>query len=305
MKFTKGLAVLFVMSALGSCFDPPEFPVVPHIEFKEVEFYQAAMVAPPNTQPPDSLVLYLDFRDGDGDLGLDQENPRYQSDPFHNVSYFLTNDADKQHPIEITTYKAGSSNQNLYDYIAVPEGTKGKLISPQIKKRPGYEWLPEFDCRFYEYAPNKKLIVSDSSLLNVKPDSIFRLPSSSGGLVTVYQFSDSLYFKPNPNFFNIFVEFLVREPSHPNADAEGYYVYDWRDDLGNCTLNMNNRFPVLTDKSSALDGTIRYSMKSTGMNLNFSIKTLKLRISIKDRELHDSNVITTQPFTLDQIRKSN
>jgi hypothetical protein len=114
---------------------------------------------------------------------------------------------------------------------------------------------------------------------------------------------DTLYFTLNPNHYNIFVDFYIQQPD------KSFALYDWRKEFvyPNCQVNgFNGRFPILSkdlSQKTAQEGTIRYSMKSVGFNIFFSIKVLQLRISIQDRALHKSNVIETPSFTLQSIRK--
>jgi hypothetical protein len=69
-----------------------------------------------------------------------------------------------------------------------------------------------------------------------------------------------------------------------------------------CTT-YDGRFPVLADSKRAVEGTLKYAMVGTGFLSTFSITPLKLQIQIKDRAFHESNVIETGVFTLNDIRK--
>jgi len=60
--------------ALAFCNVPPELPVVPFIEFESVEFKEV--------EGPDSLIIKVFFRDGDGDLGLTSFDTEYPYQPF-------------------------------------------------------------------------------------------------------------------------------------------------------------------------------------------------------------------------------
>jgi hypothetical protein len=53
---------MFSLLALSFCTRPPELPVIPQIEFEYVQFKEV--------EGPDSLIISVFFRDGDGDLGL-------------------------------------------------------------------------------------------------------------------------------------------------------------------------------------------------------------------------------------------
>ncbi len=63
------LFVLFLLLAgFTSCLKRNDFPDEPQIEFKDFIKYQ-------NTQGKDSIgILFLKFTDGDGDIGLDQQD---------------------------------------------------------------------------------------------------------------------------------------------------------------------------------------------------------------------------------------
>jgi hypothetical protein len=102
----------------------------------------------------------------------------------------------------------------------------------------------------------------------------------------------------NQNHYNIEVDFLTKEPSNPNADENGFVEYDWRKQL---CISYDGRFPVLSDTEGPLEGTIRYAIGSTGLKTIFTIKTMKLRLLIRDRSLNTSNTVYTKEFTLDSI----
>ncbi|MBL7863972.1 MAG: hypothetical protein JNK10_03795 [Cyclobacteriaceae bacterium] len=114
---------------------------------------------------------------------------------------------------------------------------------------------------------------------------------------------DTFYFQRNANHYNIFVDYLVK-----NNDGT-FSEFDWTKEFAypQCGITFDGRFPILSkdlSKSAALDGRIRYSMTSTGFLILFSIKTLKLRVTIQDRLLNKSNVVESQEFTLQQIKKT-
>jgi hypothetical protein len=88
------------------------------------------------------------------------------------------------------------------------------------------------------------------------------------------------------------VEFWVKEGS-------SFVLFDWEKEF--CTISFNQRFPVLSEKDGALDGSLDYSMAASGMESIFGTRTLKLRIKIRDRSLNVSNTIETPEFTLDKI----
>ena len=64
-------AVGLAAASLASCISAPNFPIVPEIEFSEV---RVAHVAAGSQNAVDTLTFVLNFRDGDGDLGLSPED---------------------------------------------------------------------------------------------------------------------------------------------------------------------------------------------------------------------------------------
>lgn len=292
MKLIKGLGLLSVVGIMtGSCFDPPEFPVVPEIEFEKIEFVNS-----PDPSQFDSLNLYIRFKDGDGDLGF-TNSPEFISYPFHNADFYQENNGSIE---PLFTVKAYDRAGEEYDFLDIPDPGKGKLVVYRTRKDPAYSFLPQtFNCSRYEYlggpvempaADGRRLLIEKADLPALDPlvklvDSIPRENPE------YYQIRDTLYYTPNPNHYNIEVDFLVKDATAPG----GFREFDWQQEF--CTT-FDGRFPVFVDKESSVDGTLRYSMTSLGFTTLFSIKTLKLRVSIKDRKMHQSNVIETPEFRL-------
>ena len=299
MKLIKGLGLLSFLAIIsGSCFDPPEFPVVPQIEFERIEFI--------NSKEPgefDSLNLYINFKDGDGDLGF-KPGPTDISDPFHTAVFYQENKGT----IEPLATESGFIGNEEYDLLMIPNPEKGKLVVFRTRRDPAYSFLPDDDkcagsnnLKYYEYLdgrvdPNgtssdgRRLVIEARARVALDPQ-VELVDSFPKVNPQYYQIRDTLYFTPNQDHFNIEVDFLVKDPT-----AEGgFREFDWREEY--CTT-FDGRFPVFSDKPSSIDGTLRYSMTSLGFTSVFSIKTLKLRVRIKDYARHVSNVIETPDFTL-------
>ncbi len=226
-----------VIMLAASCFDPPQYSPIPTIEFDNIIFKDIA-----NTSDPDSLILTIKFKDGDGNLGLD---PTETSDPYNDKSYFVFKDG---------TYVTYKSRHTV----------------------PGLDTLPAF--------------VHPYNCINWE-------------IKTVNQKIDTFYFQLNPNHYNIYVDFFTK-----NNDGS-FKEFDWQKDFfyPNCGIPFDGRFPILSkdlSQKNPLDGKIRYGMASTGFLVLFSIKTLKLKVTIQDRALNKSNTIETPEFTLQSIKKS-
>lgn len=294
MKFIKGFGLLsFLVIISGSCFNPPEFPVVPQIEFEKLEFVDSP------TPGFDSLNLYINFKDGDGDLGF-KDDVKYISDPYHN-SFFYQENAGKVQPLATVT---GYVGDDQYELLEIPNPAQGKLVSFRTRKKTEYSFLPPtFNCADYEYlggpldatnsSDGRRLLIEAAAKVALDPEVrlVDSIMENDGKTVAYYQIRDTLYYTPNPDHYNIEVDFLVKDPTAPG----GFREFDWRREY--CTT-FDGRFPVFSDKESSIDGTLRYSMTSLGFTVLFSIKTLKLRVSIKDRQRNTSNVIETPEFTL-------
>lgn len=297
MKLVRGAALLsFFSLLLGSCFDPPDFPATPEIVFDEIVFRDV-----PDNNKPDSLILYIDFKDGDGDLGLDPQDPFYYADPYNYGDFFQINKTGgfntiQTLPGQLTTQVNNIPTTIIVDLLDIPNPADGKLVFPRTRNNPSYSTLPMFSCADYE--PKDFVIEGvDADVLDqfsTIKDTVF---DQGRPYLLVF---DTLYFEPNPNHYNITVDFLVKtDPNNPVPDLR-FTEFDWRKEF--CTT-FDGRFPVLSTSSSALDGNLKYAMESRGFKILFGGKTLKLRIQIKDRSLNESNTIETPEFTLDGIRK--
>lgn len=245
---------------LASCFDPPEYAPSPSIEYESVSFIDVA-----NPSDPDSLILTIRFKDGDGDLGLDANDPSDTLYPYQNRTFFDTvksSNAGYYYPFNDGTFITYETKRTS------PYGWKQKHLA--------YDTLPAFSNPYN--CVNWQVLAMNNEV-------------------------DTFYFELNPDHHNIFVEFLVK-----NSDGT-FTEFDWTEEFAypQCGITFDGRFPVLSkdlSQKSALDGKIRYGMPSTGFMILFSIKTLKLRITIQDRTLNKSNVVETPEFTLQQIKKS-
>lgn len=297
MKLIKGLGLLsFLVIISGSCFDPPEFPVVPEIEFENIEFIPA-----PTPFDFDSLILYIRFKDGDGDLGLNQTTED-NSDPFHNAFFYQEINDGIDPKIEPLTIEPGLIGNDQYDLLLIPNPENGKLVFFRSRLQDNYNFLPQaYHCSKYEIlsgpvnserpSDGRRLLIEVANRA-VLDDEVVLIDSFPRENPQYYQIKDTLYFTPNENHYNIEVDFLIKDPSAPG----GFVTFDWREEY---CLTFDGRFPVFSDDPpSSIDGTLRYSMTSFGFKTLFSIKTLKLRISIKDRARNRSNVIETPEFRL-------
>jgi len=299
-------ALLFVISAVvfGACFNPPEFSNNPAIEFKGVSFGKTE-------DGDEELIVSVNFKDGDGDLGLDAVNPEDSQDPFHDINFFA-NDNGELYPLasnlvkNFTGYFLGKSKKtpkNTFYEIIGPEKKTGELITLKSRDQ-GFPSLPPYTdpykCAVYKESylnkndlPDTVFIYKDYGYLikdkSTKVDSLIK--DGSPGTYW-YAVVDHFYIQPNLGQYNMYVKFFIKQ-------NDGSFVeYDFAEEF--CETH-NGRFPKLTDKDRALEGEINYSMVSGGFSAIFGNKTLKLEITIYDRALNVSNKLETPEFRLEEI----
>ncbi len=115
---------------------------------------------------------------------------------------------------------------------------------------------------------------------------------------------DTVYYELNPSYYNMTIEYFTK-----NNDGT-FTRFDVKEGksfplCGDLTLN-GARIPNLSKdigKSSPLDGKITFNYLTQGIDFVFSIKTLKLKVTIVDRAGNRSNEVESKEFTLQSIRK--
>ncbi|WBO85529.1 hypothetical protein [Hymenobacter yonginensis] len=130
-----GLGLAAASVAVGSCISPPEFPETPSIEFKSLTVARQ-LPNPGDTTPADSVIITLGFKDGDGDLGLTQEE--YENPPYQRLN------AD------------GTLNPNHWNYIIklFVKNSAGQFV-PYTRTPNGLEIRPEaYYGQFPHLEPN-------------------------------------------------------------------------------------------------------------------------------------------------------
>jgi hypothetical protein len=117
MKNLLSIPTAFICLLLGAsaCYQAPEFPTEPEISFDDIKFY--------DTQAQDSLVLTVNFQDGDGDLGLSGSEVDQPYNPFFFVEdgqggflHLSSNDTMPPFapPYSCVNYKLGKINGNSF-----------------------------------------------------------------------------------------------------------------------------------------------------------------------------------------------
>jgi hypothetical protein len=107
---------------------------------------------------------------------------------------------------------------------------------------------------------------------------------------------DTIWVEQNENQYNIFVRFFIKRNGRFNE-------FRWQDPPFYTTFN--GRFPRVlnTEEGQPVEGTIKYSMRSSGWESIFRNDTLRIDVRIQDRALNRSNEVTSPEVTLKQITK--
>lgn len=320
----KFLGSLFIITVSSSCFDPPVFPDTPTIEFESIEFREFGGFA-----DADSLILKIRFKDGDGNLGLGQiTTPSGDfisnvDDPYHDSNFYVTEGGPIKNEIGTVTFYTDTLQNGIAQFVPLlvlnRRNLDGKLITyrnyANATELPTPD-LSNINCQDYTIRNVFVFIGNTTPISQREPFDLRNYYGFSDDsrmvddrypikdtIVDAFrnrylQLKDTLYFQFNPNHYTIEVDFYIKEPNHPNADNTGFREYNWREEF--CTT-FDGRFSQLSDSSTPLDGVLTYNMGSAGFKFEFSVRTIKLKISIKDRQLNKSNEIFTPEFTLDKI----
>lgn len=291
MKAKNGLLLFIISLLLISCFDAPEFSNTPAIKLADIYFGKSKRL-----DKPDSLVVTVTFEDGDGDLGLDNNQ---LSDPFHNYDYFIATS-------EGTLLKVGKT-ELVPDYyvLNIPPGTNGSIADWETATQPPFNtqmvpFSPSTACT--NYSRLNPVTHYDSVLIASEFESLLAGSEEDWEKVTYERpgdyiiVRDTFYTAPNPNFYNMEIHLLKKT---------GVNEFEEFDFTPYCPLSFNGRFPTLTEpgKENPLSGDITYSMTSSAFESIMGNNIWKLRVIVRDRTLNVSRPAESKEFTLDEIRR--
>ena len=303
MIINKSSILFFASVALcAGCVDAPEFDNAPKIEYEGLYFGKA-----PSGE--DSLVVSVSFKDGDGDLGFGT-GPEAVENPFHHINFFVNDNGrllsvPSSLVLSFEGYKyksSGKTPRSASYFIPTPEVAVKELIT-LASINDGFSLPPftsPYNCFINEEAylneqqePDTVFISAGGSfLIKDKSTIVDTLVRSNNPSEYFFAVVDYFYIQENPYHYNFTVDFLVK-----NNDGS-FTEFDFRKEF--CET-YDGRFPVITDDARALEGTINYSMVSSGFLPTFSIKTLKLAVTIYDRASNKSNTVETPEFTLGDL----
>ncbi|MDB5263075.1 MAG: hypothetical protein JWQ14_2356 [Adhaeribacter sp.] len=124
LHFYKLLLLSGFLLALNACQHPPDYDNKPHLEFSTVESWPSLE----NGVKKDSLILVTRFEDGDGDLGLSNED--ITQPPFNqqgnNINYFVDILIKKNGVFQTVVLPAGFTFNGRLFRLA-PDGRVGPI----------------------------------------------------------------------------------------------------------------------------------------------------------------------------------
>lgn len=263
MKRTLSLLTLFGLLLIVSCFEPPQYSIIPRIVY---ESYRTVEV--PGASTEDSLFVTVSFRDGDGDLG---RSGTENAPPFNQKWYFLLNPIPTCESTVIPPCKKSS-------FVDVDDLSNVVKYSTR-RTNPDYDTLPPyvkpFRCDNYE-------IMRDE---------------------TTNQIVDTVYIQRNPRTFTFFCDLYTKEPGPSGPVFVKYDWYVGSDCplpgggfYGRFDILGKDNDP---DLGLPVEGTLTFRVVSNSLFATFKNKTIKLKIRIVDRAGHYSNEVETREFTLD------
>lgn len=294
MRVIKGIILFcFSMVVMSACFEAPEFSDIPKLTYKDIKFKEVG-----EASDYDTLILYLDFQDGNGDVGLSSfEESGDFNPPYNSEFYFLANGVKpdgKGDTIPITSIVLKDDVENkdylILNYSALP----GKIVTSKTRSLPAYNYLPVYNpnsCIDYSFLTEVLAPLSSVDATYDIQDTVMVNGRSFA------KFQEALLYRSNPNHYNIEIKFWVFEGGE-------FVEYDWFEEY---CLTFNGRFPTsLSDNPTyinrPIEGTIRYAMPSTSFRAIFGVTPLKISARIRDRALNVSNTVYTEEFYLDKIR---
>ena len=239
---------------VGACFEPPQFSNVPSITIENVRVKAVA-----GASTPDSLIVSIGFKDGDGNIGISgSEN----GPPYHERWFFLTSPLPTCEP----GVPAPCTRVSYID-----EGNLANYVTYKLRRQGApYDILPAFaqpyDCVNY-------VVLKNSNQVTI----------------------DTLYSEPNPQYFNLFIDVYVKNGASfqkfefNNAPYPNCNIYGLNSRLPILAKDgdVNSKLP--------LEGVITYKLTSASFTPLIG-KTLKLKIRIMDRDGNESNEDESNEF---------
>lgn len=102
---------------------------------------------------------------------------------------------------------------------------------------------------------------------------------------------DTFLVMRNENYYNFFLNLYIKK----NGE------YEYYDPWENVKQSFNGRIPVIRDDVKATQGTIKYKWQSSNWPYFLPFDTVRIEFYIKDRQLHQSNTVSTPDFLIREL----
>lgn len=286
----KGFICLWLLTAFlfYGCFDKDIFPDEPRIAFEDIDFFDGV-----NT---DSLLLKFSFEDGDGNIGLFENQDVLP--PFNEFLVYIDardsvitedNVGEAVPPIDL----APLVTQNI-----VPLGFSGTtlFVDPSDNDYPVFAFdsfqfsddvsdIP-FECP--GLANQDGTFLSNTTLTSyVVGDNSNFIPVTGAQVIT-----SAIPVVRNEFYYNFIIVFEKKV-------GESYIPLDYQSIFGTelCDIGVfNGRIPLFDREGKS--GTYTYAIQSTVLRLAFLDNIIRARFYVYDRSGNQSNVVTTPDFQI-------
>ncbi|MEM6522928.1 MAG: hypothetical protein AAF693_04010 [Bacteroidota bacterium] len=262
IKLLTSVIVLILSTTINSCVDDPEFADTPRIEFENIYYVEQR-----NLNEPDSLVITINFEDGDGDLGLGTDE---NAPPFNERNYF-SNKTGNEFAFGIET---------LEDLLVISDTATIDSLRPLANS--------EFACLFWDEEPEITVLDQSGNSVPLDTTAYYRLNERHNNIFirfyndvnndgTIDEASEELDFRT-----------VNGSGCDDNYDAR----FPILDDL---------------EGNSALEGSISRAMVQSISFREVAFlgdRLTKLKVYILDRAGNRSNTIETPEFTLRDIQRN-
>ncbi|RAW01433.1 hypothetical protein DQQ10_11065 [Pseudochryseolinea flava] len=263
----------------NACDDNEEISSTPNISFVDLTFGRGNIAE----GGADSLVLTINFKDKEGDLGKDF----IAGERYMHIYYVDANNQLHSTPLIIDGFGQLDTKQ-----------IKGKILTKSMRDKPGMPTLPTDVSCSYTYID---CTITDIDVIDQEYTSF----EDEGDIVRI---ADEIYYN-REHLYNLEVKILEKQG---DKFIEAFY----RDDRCNAFSNTFPRIPNTTHhewisaggpfrvkRTSKTTGSIAYAMYSIGHTYVLRDKEFKLQIYVKDRAKNRSNTLETPVFTLQELEK--
>lgn len=290
-QILKLLSFFLIFFFVSGCYEKDVFPDIPNIRFEDIVFYDGNLT--------DSLILTFSFEDGNGDIGIVEDQDVLP--PYNEFDVFI----DSRDTVVTVS--------NLEDLVP-PFYTAPLLTQNLIPKslRNSTLFVEPSDSDFPVLAFGKTLFSEDVNDIPLVCPGLANQDGTflSSTTLTSYVFASDAAIAPstgaqvitstipvvrNETHFNFIIEFERKV-------GETYIPLNYQDIFVTelCDIGIfNGRIPVFDPDGKS--GTISYAIQSTVLRLAFGDNLIRAKFYVYDRAGNKSNEAVTPDFVLSDI----